>query len=279
LGRNIIRNFYVMINTLIAIKKEHQNEILFFLTETIQEKCFKNIIGFEFNRIGSKFLSIIFHIKEYNKELEKGIEKELERFISINFSNNLHCENQEIKEIKELFLDYKIGVIKCNRIDSGFTLEQKINLSNFSKINIKVLKELEESNDFYETLINRFIIFIYVIGGYSDKQVLKITTLLLNSLEFSKENLIALDSEILTIYKQEEKELVKNNKIAFQKLANKTVDGCVFSELKNSYGNLYHQNEDSQKLFQFNNFKNQVDISDSECYSILKIINKIAKEE
>ncbi|MGY8980626.1 MAG: hypothetical protein ACKVLD_07420 [Flavobacteriales bacterium] len=265
-----------MINTLIAIKKEHQNEILFFLTETIQKKCFKNIIGFEFNRIGRKILSITFHLKENNKELEKEIEKEIEMFININISNNLHFENQEIKE---LFLDYKIGVIKCNRIDSSFALEQKMNLSNFSKTNIKILKELEESTDFYETLINRFIIFIYVIGGYSDKQVLKITTLLLNSLEFSKENLIALDSEILTIYKQEEKELVKNNKIAFQKLANKTVDGCVFSELKNSYRNLYHQNEDSQKLFQFSNFKNQVDISDSECYSILTIINKIAKEE
>ena len=34
-----------MINTLIAIKKEHQNEILFFLKETIQKKCFKNIIA------------------------------------------------------------------------------------------------------------------------------------------------------------------------------------------------------------------------------------------
>jgi hypothetical protein len=153
-----------------------------------------------------------------------------------------------------------------------------MNLSNFSKTNIKILKELEESTDFYETLINRFIIFIYVIGGYSNKQILKITTLLLNSLEFSKENLIALDSEIQTIYKEEEEELVKNNKIAFQELANKRFDGCVFSELKNSYGNLYHQNEDSQKLFQFNNFKNQVDISDAECYSIIKIINLIAQE-
>ena len=264
-----------MINTLIAIKKEHQNEILFFLTETIQKKCFKNIIGFEFNRIRSKFLSITFHIKEYNKELEKEIEKELEMFININFSNNLHFENQEIKE---LFLDYKIGVIKSNRIDSGFALDHKIMFSNFSKTSITILKKLKKSNSFYKTLIDVFITFIYVIGGYSDKQILKITTLLLNNLEFSKENLIALDSEILTIYKEEEEELVKNNKIAFQELANKTVDGCVFSELKNSYGNLYHQNEDSQKLFQFNNFKNQVDISDAECYSIIKIINLIAQE-
>lgn len=162
-------------------------------------------------------------------------------------------------------------------MNSSFTLEQKIKLSGFSKTNVKILKKLEKSNDFYETLINGFIVFIYVIGGYSAKQVSKITTEFLNSLEFSEENLIVLDSEILAIYNQEKKELVENNKIAFQKLANKTGDKCVFSELKNSYGNLY--NKENQKLFQFKNFKNQINISDSECYSILKIINKIAQEE
>ena len=162
MGRNIIRNVNVMINTLIALKKEHQKEILFFLTETLQKKCFKNIIGFDFNRIGGKILSITFHLKEYNKKLEKELEKELEKFINLNFSNNLHFENQEIKE---LFLDYKTGVIKSNRIDSSFALEHKIILSNFSKTNIKILKELEKSSNFYETLINVFIIFIYIIGA------------------------------------------------------------------------------------------------------------------
>ena len=95
-----------MINILIAIKKEHQNEILFFLTKTIQKKYFKNIIGFEFNRIGEKFLSILFHLKVNKKELEKELENELEKFIKINFSNDMSFKNQEIKE---LFLDYKTG--------------------------------------------------------------------------------------------------------------------------------------------------------------------------
>ncbi len=270
----------MLLSIKIYINQQYQNEVLVDFVKPFFEKLILNLVHskFYFKRVldvNSHHIHIYFTSKNNIAQLKDRFKKEWKIFLNENLKLLETIDNS----IDSIFLKYPNGhlIINIEPIQDGFLIDDSI--SNVSHTNLKILRFLRTNNESEESIIKAFEVLLYTLGGYSPVKMAEIANLLSKLLGFSKENLDFLNSTVEEIIFENGSSLNISFNKNFEELCgfyNFNTYPSEISEWKYSYGLLYRNTLSGANdySFAFNQFKNQLGLSDSETYCYLYLIGK-----
>ncbi|MDT8416650.1 MAG: hypothetical protein RQ864_02475 [Lutibacter sp.] len=261
----------------IYINQQYQNEVLVDFVKPFFEKLIlkQAHVKFYFRRvldINSHHIHIYFTSKNNISQLKNKFKREWKIFLNENLKLLETIDNS----IDSIFLKYPNGhlLINIEPIQDGFLIDDS--MTNVSCTNLKILRTNNESE---ESIINAFEVLLFCLGGYSQVKIIEIANLLSNLLEFSRENLDFLNSTVEEIIFENGSSLNISFNKNFEELCgfyNLDTYPSEISEWKYSYGLLSRNSLSGVNDYSvaFNQFKNQLGLSDSETYCYLYLIGK-----
>ena len=243
---------------------------------------------FDLDSVDNKETSIVFHryssvdfphlyfeiscADQVNKENQ--IENAWLLFIEKNPSI-IFNEGNSIKN--SIFKGYPIGYFK----NKGETRHYRENFQEHGKVTSTSLKILESINNDVELrdeiCLKALFVFIYSIGGYSRDRILALLEILFEHQDFSKKDQGDILKIVSLIFKQNgerlKSEIDKIQEELSTFFSNENFPSFI-SEWKFSYGILIENQEvHNPKISElYSLFKNQLNISDAESYSLLTIL-------
>jgi hypothetical protein len=260
------------------VEKEYQNFVIlnFFI---LHLKSLEISIDYFNRKVDYLFLVIKINNTLDLNQFNKIIQKEWSSFLKLN---KKITQTKPQEKAENLFKLYPLGDLKILRTDSEGLGSDK-NSINLTKVHLEILHFLDNQKENEEHLLNLFLVFVYVSGGYSPKKIIELCEYFLENINFDKQTRILLDEQVNNISIESKEFLVSHISTIYNELLNFYEKGqypSLASKWKYSFkhlnglGNLTLNKNNIQP---FKQLRNQLNILDSESYVVLSLIHHYFK--
>jgi hypothetical protein len=266
-----------MLTIKIRIEKENQNFVIlsFFIP------CLKKL-GVSIEYFNRKVDYLFFNIKTENIINSDSFNKNLEKQWSIFLENNKKITQvNAIEKAENLFKQYPLGNLKI--LETEFEGSDK-NSINLTKVNLEILHFLDNQKENEEYLLNLFLVFLYVFGGYSPKKIIELSENLLENINFDKQTRVFLNEQVNIILVQSEEFLASHVPTIYKELISfykKNQYPSLASKWKYSFkesnSGIRNTILNKNSIQPFKQLRNQLNILDSESYMVLSLIHHYFK--